>query len=301
MNSEKINFKQRFNEFQNFKPYDTEKPYLITFVVISIIIPMVLNFIFFILKNFVFKENIEISQSFTLWYVLSNLLLQAITFFVFSIKNFKWFTFNRIYCYFIYTLLSPLILSFISSFIISIMIDFVLKLAIIFFVSFRHEYFLSFFKKIRNWKNILIVLVIIAVGVAIFYLLSFIMNSLTGLFATGQTSDNQESLNNYLTTTYGIVILFFLSCIFAPIIEEIVFRMFIIDILNRSWLGFVLSVAFFAFLHIQNTFDWTHILLYLPLGIVNGLIYKIFKNIIPCISIHFICNLIAFVSLLITR
>ena len=300
MKQEKINLTQTFKEFQNVKPYDTEKTSLIAFAAISLVLPIVLNFVFFILKELVFKTNIEITQSFYLWYVLANLLFQSVSFFVLAIRDFRWFTTNRIYCYFIYTLIIPLILSFISSFIVGTIIDLVLKVAIIFFAFFRHEYVLSFFKRLKNWKNLLILLFLTAIGVVLFYLLSFAINSITYLF-TNQTSDNQESLNRYLDTAYGIVLLFFLSCIFAPIIEELIFRMFLIDLLNRSSFGFVMSVVFFAFLHVQNSFDWTHILIYLPLGIVNGLIYKLSKNIVPCISVHFICNLVAFISLLVTR
>ncbi|KFB07420.1 CPBP family intramembrane glutamic endopeptidase [Malacoplasma iowae] len=301
MNLEKININQTFNQFKNIRPYDTEKTSLIVFACVSIVFPIVLNFVFYILSEFVFKGNTNLLQSFRLWYVLANLLFQAISFFVFAIRDFRWFVSNRIYCYFIYTLFSPLILSFISSFVASTIIDFLLKIAIVFFTFFRHDYVLGFFKRLKNWKNIIITILLTAIGIGMFYLLSFIMTSLTKLFATNDVSNNQESLNKYLNTTYGIILLFFLSCIFAPIIEEFVFRMFLIDILNGKWFGYILSFILFAFLHIQNTFDWTHILMYLPLGIVNGLIYKLTKNIVPCISIHFICNLVAFISLIVTR
>ena len=66
MKQEKINLTQTFKEFQNVKPYDTEKTSLIAFTAISLVLPIVLNFVFFILKGFVFKTNIEITQSFNL-------------------------------------------------------------------------------------------------------------------------------------------------------------------------------------------------------------------------------------------
>lgn len=136
-------------------------------------------------------------------------------------------------------------------------------------------------------------LTIVSVGVFFFYGLNFIFG-LVQRQIDSSLSSNQSSINNATNTALGIAYIFFLSVILAPIVEEYIYREVIIKLGDYKLHGYLLSTFMFGFAHIELGFDWSHLLVYLPLGFVNGLIYWKIKNIVPCILIHFIANFLAF-------
>lgn len=73
----------------------------------------------------------------------------------------------------------------------------------------------------KKWKHLDMIKIILVIGggVVAFYISSIILGNLqsTKLY----TSENQQSINNFLRTTSGKILLPFLIIIFAPVMEEI--------------------------------------------------------------------------------
>ncbi len=155
-----------------------------------------------------------------------------------------------------------------------------------------------------NWKSITKTIGTILIMILVYYLISFGTTWLTWLWSKGEPS-NQEGLKNLAQSKFGIASLFFVAVITSPIIEELCFRKVIFDIVLESdscnskkgigWLPYVISIFYFSYLHISLHAELEKILLYMPLAIINGMVYWYFKNYYYCISIHFIINLISFI------
>ncbi|MDE5553405.1 MAG: CPBP family intramembrane metalloprotease, partial [Malacoplasma sp.] len=169
-------------------------------------------------------------------------------------------------------------------------------LIISFFYLYKNKSFFEMFKK--SYKNYLITLCIILFGCIFYYLFNYVFNIIQD-FVNGKSeiSNNQSGLNSYLNNPIGITSLFFSSVIFAPLLEEFSYRLVFMNISNNRWYSYLLSIFYFAFLHVQQSADFEHIFTYFSLGIVNGFVFWYLKNLTPCIAIHSITNLIAFVIL----
>lgn len=108
---------------------------------------------------------------------------------------------------------------------------------------------------------------------------------------------NQQVLND-LSTTLPFLPLFFLLTIYAPIVEELVFREgFIgwVDKNNKTLVKILttLSVILFTFMHGIMIIDF---LLYLPLTLVLTRFYFTYNyNVVASIFFHFINNAIALI------
>lgn len=163
-----------------------------------------------------------------------------------------------------------------------------------FFYGYKHENFNIMFQK--SIKQIWITVAVVVIGCLAYFLLNFVFSSIqTAINGSNSLSNNQSGLEMYVSDDLGIIALFLSSVIFAPIIEEFSYRMIFSEITDNKWYSVVLTVIFFAFLHVQQTADFSHIFVYFALGIVNGLIYWKLKNVTPCILVHLITNLVGFI------
>ena len=89
-------------------------------------------------------------------------------------------------------------------------------------------------------------------------------------------------------------------CIFAPFVEEIVFRKCIFSYFNKDIYGILVSTLAFGLIHVISSLDFIHILPYLFAGALFSLAYSLSKrNIWVTIAIHSIVNLISFIILVV--
>lgn len=217
----------------------------------------------------------------------------------FTMKN-KIFS-SKIYILFLIYPIKLLISLIFSSFTGSIdglntfLIDFVYSIAVVVFVFFKDKRLQNMFKiaYINFWKSLVYIIVFSLIYFGILYFLFFI----TSLFGAGNNIGNQTIILSNLESPFAIVAIFFSVVIAAPLIEEIVYRMLLADIIGNRWYSYIITTTFFAFLHIQVVGDWQNILPYFALGLVNGFIYWKFNNISIPIIIHFLGNSVAFILL----
>ena len=112
---------------------------------------------------------------------------------------------------------------------------------------------------------------------------------------SGKVSSNQEILNSMFTKTPLLTAL--LSCIYAPCVEESIFRLNISKIINNKIIFILFSGILFGALHVidkyTNIYDLLYIFSYSTLGICLAKAYKDTNNIFVSMSMHFIQNTLA--------
>lgn len=150
---------------------------------------------------------------------------------------------------------------------------------------------------------------IIAAYIGYLAILTFNMISqvIIGMVQTDLTSTNQDSVVAY--SQQSMLSMMFMSCLCAPIIEEVLFR----GVLFRPFAGNkklaviagFLSALFFASVHVvpaaiayQNPMELLYIVSYLPQGIVFAICCYKTENICGSIMLHFLNNFIAMMSLM---
>lgn len=177
----------------------------------------------------------------------------------------------------------------------------IVSLIIIWLFFYKNNESNVWFKKAFLVKNLWITLLVIILGFFIFYGLQFCLSLISTAINKNDNSEsaNQSALKSMLGSPIGIIALFFSAVIVAPILEEILYRHFISLFFNHTIYGYICSTIYFAFLHVANAGDFNNIFPYFALGIVSGFIYYYSKNLVPCIAIHFIANLVAFIIMMI--
>ncbi|MGL4617266.1 MAG: lysostaphin resistance A-like protein [Mycoplasmoidaceae bacterium] len=156
----------------------------------------------------------------------------------------------------------------------------------------------DFIKQIKvffNKNNVKFFILLSIIGFFAFILFFSIFGLIT-LGIGGGNPDNESNIQNSLKGPYAISIMFFSIVIIAPLMEEFVFRSAIAEISSNKWWMWPISAIFFAFVHISRSGDWINLLIYMPMGLVNGFFYYKFRNITFPILLHFGNNLIAFIG-----
>lgn len=129
-----------------------------------------------------------------------------------------------------------------------------------------------------------------------FYLIGLIImmfsNVIINLISNGSTAGNQEAINDLFKISPLYV--YFASVIFAPIVEELVFRKALHNIVPNKILFILISGLVFGGLHIIGTIETWYDLLYLipysSLGIVFAYILYKTDNIFVTMGLHFMHN-----------
>ncbi|MGT2947260.1 CPBP family intramembrane glutamic endopeptidase [Streptococcus chenjunshii] len=105
----------------------------------------------------------------------------------------------------------------------------------------------------------------------------------------GATTANQSALEQLTVTP---ILLFIITVITAPIVEEMVFRGLILNkTFHFSYAGIAVSSFLFALLHTPMDFgSW---IIYGGMGLVLGMVYKHSKKIEHALMIHFLNNFVA--------
>lgn len=113
-------------------------------------------------------------------------------------------------------------------------------------------------------------------------------------------SDNQASINEMAQGGLGLFIMIISACIVAPILEELVFRKAIFNLIKNAKLAILLSTIIFGAIHLISEImsgNWISLLInsisYFGMGFVLAYVYhKNKKNIIINIMVHATYNLV---------
>lgn len=139
--------------------------------------------------------------------------------------------------------------------------------------------------------------------IAIGYVVRVVLTMLLALVVPLQQTDNQANIESLLNST-SIVLMLILTCVVAPIVEELVFREAIIGAFKdkiNPWILTVISIFFFVLLHsISNSggIDWSAALMYIPLTIPLVGMYRYYEdNVAASMLMHFVSNSVAMIFL----
>lgn len=139
--------------------------------------------------------------------------------------------------------------------------------------------------------------------IAIGYVVRVVLTILLALVVPLQQTDNQANIESLLSST-SIVLMLILTCVVAPIVEELVFREAIIGAFKdkmNPWILTAISIFFFVLLHsISNSggIDWNAALMYVPLTIPLVGMYRYYEdNVAASMLMHFVSNSVAMIFL----
>ncbi|WP_314450268.1 type II CAAX endopeptidase family protein [uncultured Granulicatella sp.] len=139
--------------------------------------------------------------------------------------------------------------------------------------------------------------------IAIGYVVRVVLTMLLALVVPLQQTDNQANIESLLNST-SIVLMLILTCVVAPIVEELVFREAIIGAFKdkmNPWILTAISIFFFVLLHsISNSggIDWGAALMYIPLTIPLVGMYRYYEdNVAASMLMHFVSNSVAMIFL----
>ena len=121
-----------------------------------------------------------------------------------------------------------------------------------------------------------------------------VSNVLISKITNGGMANNEESVREMINAVPYLTII--LTAIFAPIIEELVFRKAFKDMFKEKWLFILTSGIVFGSLHVLGDVtiltDLLYIVPYSALGISFAYMYYKTNNIYTSISMHFLHNAI---------
>lgn len=175
------------------------------------------------------------------------------------------------------------------------------------FVGFYgRNYLCEDFKKLKSnkwWKNLLLIIVL-AGG---FYLLSYLIEKLIRM-AIGKTDSLNQTLIEEMIKYGSPTLSFFAVVVFAPLIEELIFRKVIFEYGNKISivLSYIVSSLVFGLMHMVSTTDVTvsvWILLgisYISSGVLLCVVYHLSgQNIYISTIAHILNNLLSFIFIMI--
>lgn len=182
-------------------------------------------------------------------------------------------------------------------------VDYIFQLQIVLDIIFI-AIFIFFWKKAFKNKDLIIdlknnVIKTIIIGL-VFCLVNILLGYITELIVGSGDSSNQETL--IMLSQIAPLSLIFSAVIFAPIIEELVFRGSIQTLLYRKFnptLSAIITGVIFGLIHVVagllggSFVEIIYFITYFAMGAILGLIYAKTKNIYICISVHMLNNLIA--------
>lgn len=136
------------------------------------------------------------------------------------------------------------------------------------------------------------------VGLGIMY----ISNIAIAIVMNGQLTENEESVRSLVNMAPLYMV--FQLVIYAPIVEELIFRKSIRDVFDNKVLFTIISGLIFGGLHIitsiTNLTSLIYLIPYCSLGIAFGLLYVKSDNIFSSIISHTIHNSLALIIYLLT-
>ena len=190
-----------------------------------------------------------------------------------------------------------ILLQFISSIIIFIL------LSIIYYRDIKKDF--NLFNKNKKDKIILIIklfLIFIVVKYAVSLITAIIMIVLK-LDMSNITSVNQEIIETYIKKAPFLMAIS--TSLFAPIYEELLFRLGFKKVFGNNMLFVLISGTLFGLLHvfpleegISLTLGIVQSISYVSMGIFLAYVYKKYNNIYYSIGIHFLNNFISILTMI---
>lgn len=160
-------------------------------------------------------------------------------------------------------------------------------------IIFNHKYIIYDYKMFINNKKAYIKFII--KNYLFMLLILFLISILILLINGGEISQNQKSINNIFLKAPIIGLL--LSTLYAPFVEENIFRLSLSKIFKNKYLFMIVSSILFGLLHVIGNInsynDLLYIIQYSAIGFCLSKSYINSKNIFVPIGIHFIQNFIA--------
>lgn len=121
------------------------------------------------------------------------------------------------------------------------------------------------------------------------------------LFNNAKVSSNQDIINNMFTKIP--ILMLVLSTLYAPFVEENIFRLSLSKLFNNKTVFIIVSGVLFGIMHMitkmTSAVDILYIFQYSVLGMSLAKAYKDTNNIYVPMSMHFIQNLLAAIIILI--
>ena len=147
----------------------------------------------------------------------------------------------------------------------------------------------------KRGKNILSKAIKIwLIGLTIMVISNMIINFYINSIASNEAVNRTIINKNFIYAITTIVL-------FAPICEEIIFRLSISKIIDNNILYYVLSGLLFGYMHVMSStgLEVLYIIPYTSLGIAFAYIYRNTKNILSTITVHIMHNLLCIILILI--
>ncbi len=202
-----------------------------------------------------------------------------------------------------YVLLAPFLMGFISVFTSNSIIYSGLPYLIIMILIYRKSKVVL----VDDWKsfksNLKANMVVIFKSQAFMYLTNLVINSII-LLMTGLTNSNNQDSIQMLAKT-DLFIAFFSIVIFAPFVEEMVFRCSIFSLFDNKKVAFILATCMFGLMHVVSSFlvgdylDLVYFLTYASLGYWITKTYIKTNSIWSSIVLHMINNSFSLILILI--
>lgn len=119
-----------------------------------------------------------------------------------------------------------------------------------------------------------------------------VSNLFINLIVTNDIPSNEQAIRE--TFNISPLYIFFSAVIYAPIVEELIFRQSIKNIFNNKWLFIIISGLLFGSMHVfgdfKNITDLLYIIPYSTPGIIFAYMLEDSDNICVPMSLHFIHN-----------
>jgi membrane protease YdiL (CAAX protease family) len=170
---------------------------------------------------------------------------------------------------------------------------FILILALSNFKSLKKDFFAYFRHFFKNTGKALLYLI---ATVFIFAIARLVTSLITNVEPTGDTLIT-SALKNFP------LYIVFVTVIYTPFVEEIIFRKLLSNILTNKYIFMVISASIFGYFHIMGDFSniSEFISLFIPIacfGVVLSYSYKKTNNIFIPIIIHLLYNSFVFLTFL---
>lgn len=172
---------------------------------------------------------------------------------------------------------------------------------------------------IKNFKKTYIKWIFL--GFILLYVVSYVVSIIYILIGVSSSATNQEAVEaSFSGGILNIIIMCFTTIVFAPILEELVFRKSIFNLCkNNNMLGIVLSSIFFGLIHVitpasqelmyliggngsmyKFVYESFYIIQYAVMGAAISTVYVLTdRNIIVTISLHMLNNLVSVILMFI--
>lgn len=141
-------------------------------------------------------------------------------------------------------------------------------------------------------------------GVAIGWLLLWVCSIVSSFVLITITQSEESSQNQQFIELLMQVHPIFMTVttvIFAPIVEEVVFRLTIMkNLVHQPWIGIVISSFIFGMIHVISAGDFIYSLPYIAMGFALGYTYHKHQNIWYSIGVHIFQNFFSTVILLLS-